>query len=62
MQGEGASASLPPSLDATVMVAQRWDDDGMLSLADHACHIIFLSLLTCAYSVKGCISFSGPQV
>lgn len=36
VQGEGASASLPPTLDPTAMVAQGFDEDGMLRLAGKA--------------------------
>lgn len=32
MQGEGAAASLPPTLDPTTLVAQGFDQDGMLRL------------------------------
>ena len=31
-QGEGASASLPPTLDPTMMMAQGYNSDGMLRL------------------------------
>lgn len=32
LQGEGAAASLPPTLDPTIMEAQGFDQDGMLRL------------------------------
>ena len=35
-QGEGAAASLPPTLDPTIMTAQGFDQDGMLRLLGRA--------------------------
>ena len=32
VQGEGAAAALPPTLDPTMMAPQGWDRDGMLRL------------------------------
>lgn len=36
VQGSGAAASLPPSLDPTIMKAQGFDEDGMLRLVGKA--------------------------